>query len=713
MRTNICTAALIASLAAGSVICAAPASAAMTSSNVQVTAPAGPYLTFENAVGTETLTVSGTTNGSAGEKVDINCYSGSSRAELAEEVKLGAGGSLSFSGSFLTLVEQTCVLRVVPHGFTVDQPPGTPSPFNGPTLGIGVLTNSTIASGANKGALWNYYAYASQATGAFAFRSLGQCPILESRTYDPVTFAGGSPEPEALEPRATLDNCNASLWWQNGANGVPGVIAPTRSELQVDGMNAYLPGDAKKLFVGAEEGHGYPALKYRFELDHASGNASLEESDQVVRCAPQPAVYPPTPVSCSSFVPTGVEAFVGTVQGGAGRLASVTQWFYSTDGRAHSVDLLEGNQFRHVKSDGELEFPWTGEGVREYDTAGQAIPAPPGGPGSLFIKGSASVPNGGEESPQGSLTFSNPPEGETIVESTINKESWVTLHYQRALAAGGAVALGFTYATGFVLAEVQKLAAAAQAAYAPSVTITAPAAGASTSVPQATVSGTAGDQTGLSSLVVDGHSVEVTANGTWSTTVPLVAGTNTVSATATNVFGNSAQTHASITYVPITLGLKGTPSASGPRGHRGVRFELTCQAAPGTSCQGLATLTSIEHRRGRLTFAISARKHARHRRPVVRLITVTVGQTAFSIPAGQTQSVFVPLNKTGLRLLALFHALPVALAVTLTNGAGGATLVANTGLLVTPGAKPHKKPRKRSHGHARRGRRGRHRHRHG
>jgi hypothetical protein len=661
----------------GALAWAPSASAAMTSSSLQVVSPPGSYLVFDEVAGAEMITVSGSSNASPGEKLDINCYAAKKRYLLASEVIAGAGGSFSFTGPFGTIAGRTCVLRAVAHNDTTDYAPGSPSAFQGPTLGLGRRSAMTVESGPNAGALLWYYIYASQLDGGFDYRSLGDCSILDSYVYDPATLAP-----------SRLDDCDATLWWQNGASGFPGVAAPTRSEIQVDGANAYLPANAGELFAGSQNDPGFPSLKYRYEIEPASGNLVLEETDQVVKCAPEASAYPPTAASCSSFVPTGIEAYMAITQSANGRVAAVTQWFYSLDGAPHTVDLLEQNQFQHVNEDGELDFPWLGEGFQKYGTAGQQLAAPASSvPGSLLIKGSASVLDGGEESPQGALTFSNPPEGETVVGSTLNPESWLDLHYHRVVPAGGAVALGFTYSDAFLLSEVQQLAASAEAGYLPHVAISAPPEGSVTSAPHVTVTGTEEDRTGISSLVVNGVKATVAANGTWSATVPLSPGTNTITATATNYFGYTAQAHTTITYAPTVLALKGHPEASGKRGARGVSFTLSCQGAPGTSCQGNAALTTIEHKRGKRLVALSARR--RTRKQPVALIPVSVSKTvSFSIPAGQTRSIFIPLNATGRKLLARAHKLPVTLTVTLTNGPNGPVLVARVGVLVTPGAKP-------------------------
>jgi hypothetical protein len=378
-------------------------------------------------------------------------------------------------------------------------------------------------------------------------------------------------------------------------------------------------------------------------------------------------------------VPTGVQVFHRILQGHSGRVASVLQRFESTDGAPHELDLLEDNEFRHEKMDGELDFPWTGLGPSPYTSVGQELPGAPSGPGSFFVKGSATVADGSEEAAQGAVTYSNAPEGETINATTnnSNRYSWVDLHYRRTVPAGGSTSLGFTYSNAFLLSEVSGDAAAAQAAYLPSVAIGAPASGSSSAAAAATVSGTVSDANGIAALSVNGKAVPVAANGAWSASVPLSPGPNTITATATNVFGNSAQAQISVAYVPpaaiiAALRLAGRPASNG----RGVSFLVSCQAAAGQSCKGVAQLTSTERLRGHRVTGLSAR---------VRTRRVTVGRVTFVVAAGKSRRVTVLLNRAGRSLLRRFHTLPVTLSVTLTNGAGGKPhTVARKKLVIKP-----------------------------
>ena len=525
---------------------AGPASAAVSSSNVTVTSPSSMYLIDDQVTHEETVSGAGTSDGDSSDAVDINCYSGLDGVNLlASNVHVGSDGTFAFAGSLAGIANETCVLRAVPHGDTNPIAPGGSSPYTGPTLSIGQRANTVVLTGPNRADLESYDLEAPQLDGGFSYGSLGPCAILNSFDYDTVTFAS-----------SMLDDCDAGFDAFNGATPAePGVLTPTRSELQVDGIDAYLAGNAAGLFTGAQNTLGYPSMTYTYSIDPATGDLTLNETDQVVECSPGAAAYPPTSASCASFVPAGVQVIVHIAQTDAGRTATVTQYFSSTDGAAHTVDLLEDDEFFHSGADGALNFPWTGAGMQPYTTLGQAIPGPGvAGPGSFFIKGDRLAADGSETAPQGSVTFSNPPDRVVVIAGTDNTSgnfSWFDLHYSRTVPATGAVALGFTYSTAFLAGEVASDAAAAQAAFDPTVAITSPEIGATTSQPQATVSGVAGDASSLSSVTVNGQAASVAPSGAWTATAPLNPGSNTITAIATNMFGNTAETQQTLVYTPV------------------------------------------------------------------------------------------------------------------------------------------------------------------
>jgi hypothetical protein len=91
----------------------------------------------------------------------------------------------------------------------------------------------------------------------------------------------------------------------------------------------------------------------------------------------------------------------------------------------------------------------------------------------------------------------------------------------------------------------------------------------------------------------------------------------------------------------LLSGAGGAPITSAPLvSGRSVGFSITCVGQNG--CKGFAQLVVLEHRKGN---AWIARRH----RPTTR--QVVVGSVPVSIPAGETSSVTVSLNKAGRKLL--------------------------------------------------------------
>ncbi len=88
---------------------------------------------------------------------------------------------------------------------------------------------------------------------------------------------------------------------------------------------------------------------------------------------------------------------------------------------------------------------------------------------------------------------------------------------------------------------------------APSISLSSPAAGATVEVAAVTVTGTT--EAGAL-VVVNGLAVEVDANGAFSLDLALSEGSNTITATATDLAGNSASTSRSVTYADPVPGLQ-------------------------------------------------------------------------------------------------------------------------------------------------------------
>lgn len=639
-----------------------------------VTTSSNPF--YVPGVSPSSIHVSISSDGNSGEQADLNCYYGtgtpSPRVAIGT-VTLSTGGAFSGDVPSTTLVTPTaCVLRAVPHGDMSDQPPGTPSSFKGPTVGLGGLT-PTMGTGSNTGELVDYYAARGQLQGGADYDSAGSCGLDDSYVFDPTTLA---------ETNA-LFYCDDYLWFRDGRSGPnpPTETAATRAELRVDGVNAYLPGVASQLFTGAKGEPGLSGMTTSFSTDPATGDTTITETEGALFCAPNAAAFPATSANCSSFVPAGVGLARSIVQNHAGRVVRIDdRWF--GDGHPHLLDLeLEQDVFAS-KFDGAFEFPWVSSAFAQHNP-GDTIPGAPSAPGSIFVKGSASTPSGGDPlNAQGAITFASPPDGARFIEAGHDTVPTFVLNYVRPIPAGGNLFMSFTYSDAFALSEVQSDATAAQSLYtAPSVAITSPPNGSTSNHTPTTISGTVGGGQPVGQVVVNGVVATLGVGGTWSAQVPLALGANTVTAVASTVYGATSQTQETVNLVPPS-GPGATLSLSGAikRILNGIRFKLTCLFA---TCHGYAVLTTVEKVKGGKV--ISAR-----RRQKVKKRTVVVGRVNFTISAGQTKTITLTLNATGRKLLKRFHKLPVTFKVILI-GADGKPIVIKSKKLTL---KPQKKKKK-------------------
>jgi hypothetical protein len=650
----------------GSLASASAASAAITQS--QVTAPADQTYLIEDRDSPAPIMVTGTSDGTTGDSVDIRCYYGVTSFVVATGVAVNPGGTFSksvalstFTASPGTYPHPSCVLRAVVGGTTPAAPPGSASPFGGPHVYVGARQSNLVTSGPNNGVAYDYYITRAQQGGFMDYDSLGGCGLDDSYVFDPTTGASSS----------ALFYCNDWFYIRNGApTASAGKTASTRSELRVDGVDAYASAGAyyvPKSFSPSYGGvPGIPPLTQTDSVDPLTGNLKITEAEAIVKCSPAPT-YPPTAASCTSFVPTGVTFERTIIQDHLGRMTTIRDRWSSADGLEHLLDMQVAQQQHGALKDTGYQFPWVSADFATR-AAGDTIPAAPAGPGSIFIRGSNAAPDGDTTHPRGAITFAAGPEGGQFAQGQAASSTmwdWFELNYRRTIPANGSIAMGFAYSNAFAQVEVQSMASSAEAAFKPTVQITAPADAYSSSQAQATVSGTARDAGGPVTLKVGGLDTAVAADGSWSQTVPLQAGQNTITASATNVYGNAVQQQVTVSYSPPappstppppasppTVKLSGSPSLAG----NVVGFSLNCTSLSGAPCTGTAKLTATKLVRGRTVVGVTTKKQPKKTR-------VLVGTKKFSVPAGKTQRIKVPLNAAGKKLLTRFRKLPVTLTV--------------------------------------------------
>lgn len=441
--------AVAAALAAGGLVDTPTARAAITASTIST--PANPsFLVADQDAGTQTFAISGTTSGGnpAGDKVDVRCYYAGKSALVAKNVALGPGGSFSIPAASLgKLLDLTCRLRAVPAGSS----PSNLAPYSGPLVGVGERDSSAVGGGPNNGKVTDYYLYAAQQTAAFDYVSVGGCGLKDGYLLDP-TYA----------VTTTTFFCNAGLF--RGEAGT----ASTRSEIQVDGANAYTPADAGSIDPNAA---GLPALVYSYKLDSHTGNLAIHETDPLVKCAD--AAYPPTAVTCATFVSTGVTDNRTITQDHDGHISWISDQFTSTDGKAHSLDLLWDNTQRFHGSTGDstqLEYAFPGHSGYSTHLPGDALALPASAPGAILVRMHGAA-DGDTSTGQGALVYDRPASRAAFT-SVLAVGSDFTLHQSGTVPARASTRFRFAYVQDYRAAGVASLVQTATTAFLNRVAVT-------------------------------------------------------------------------------------------------------------------------------------------------------------------------------------------------------------------------------------------------
>jgi Glucodextranase, domain B/PASTA domain len=530
--------AVIAIATAGAMLAIAPAfaEAAVTSSDITTwtssesgTPQNSAYLiSYDNR--STTLTVSGDATPDSG-NVDVVCYFGSGltfgEKVLAANVPVGDDGGFSTTALMRSIAGHACRLRAIPTG---GESSDDLSQFAGPQIAVSEAGLPSGVVDGNANYPFDFYVYAESLTGSAAWDSAGSCGPYAA-PYD-SSFGQGN---------FAID-CAGSLL---GAN-MP--VGATRSEVQIDGQNAYDAASADGLSVGTGDLAKFPSLAASVVQDPADGDVTSQETESWGTCA-TPVSYPPTSTDCPVFASTGVQLQRDITTSDGGLVVTMTDTWSSTDGQAHSLDLLYDDYVGLHSSNQQgvqpgYEFP--GQSAFSTYQAGATLPGPGAGPGSILVRSDVNAAVGDTSQAIGTITFSSPPTGFTFASNDEFEE-----HQVLEVPAGGSVSLSYIYSTGYGVAQVQALALAAQDRLAaPLVAITSPADNTTVSTPTVNLSGVAGAGSGIASLSVAGQSVPVAPGGSWNAQVALNPGSNTITALATDGAGAIVQTQVTVVYAP-------------------------------------------------------------------------------------------------------------------------------------------------------------------
>ena len=435
----------IAIALAGLTFWAPNAGATITSSAIDV--PASPSFQIYNQETPNTIAVSGTTDSSAPatDQVDLQCFYGpssSSHKALATGISLDPStGSFSVPAANLNNVRfQVCTLRAVPAG-TI---PGSLTPFTGPLLATGSSHELTVSSGGpNDGTPYDYYTWGQQLAGADDYDSYGSCGLCDGYLFNTslaqttTTFFGND--------------------WFNRANH-PFSSGSTRSEIQVDGFDAYPPNWAHQINSNASP--GFPALSYGYNLDPSNGDLTITESQPLVKCPD--TTFPPNSVKCPSFVSTGVTVHRTILQSSDGHLVFITDRYDSTDGQTHTLDLLPENEerFSNAGVNGlNIAYEFPGEGSFSTHVAGDVVSFAGTAPAATFLNVSGS-PDGTETSGQAAIVADRPASPATFTTSIPSDESF-NFHQTGLAGASCSPTFSFAYAQDYLAANAASLAQAA------------------------------------------------------------------------------------------------------------------------------------------------------------------------------------------------------------------------------------------------------------
>ena len=506
----------------------------------------GSYLiSLDNPPTSTTVTVSGTAvHDSANDRVDIACFYGSS----ASSVKLMGTFPLTGTpnGTFNTgalqlrpIAGHACRLRAVQtnkEGPTTDLPP-----FAGPNVAI---SESALPSSTLGGKASDFYVNAVTFTGNAAWASAGS----------PTNGCGPAVAPLGPEFDITGNfaiNCMGSLQGSDLPTG------GDRSEVQVDGQNAYDAASAAALIGDNGDLQNFPSLKANVDEDPLNGLVSSQSTEGWVIC-PGLLTYPPESSTCLHFAAAGIELDRDIATSDGGDVITMTDTWRSVDGNAHSLDLLYDDSVGATSRATQRGYQFPGQSSFSAYGSGASVPPPGTAPQSILVRSNLAAPDGAPSEAVGAVTFAEAPSDFTFVSNGEFQE-----HHALQIPASGSTSLTYIYSTAYTIVQTQALALAAQDRLQPlAVAVTAPADGAMTSTSPVTVTGTARAGSGISSLVIAGQTVPVAPDGTWSVNVALNPGPNTLGLLATDAAGNSAQGQLTIVYQPPPAPLSPPPPSA-------------------------------------------------------------------------------------------------------------------------------------------------------
>jgi hypothetical protein len=447
----------------------------------------GTYLlSLENPPSPTTIDVQGKAPGSTpGDMVDVVCFYGTGGlTQLKTNVKVVSGGTFDTGAVPLRpIAGHACRLRAVPAGAESSSNLDVPT-FAGPQVAVSeaALPLSAISGGTvNPGAPYNYYVNDVTFTGWAAWNAVG--------TNGCGPYA--APIDALFKRGAFAIDCAGSLLGDDlGAWG-------GRSEVQIDGHNAYDAASAYALVPrtngkdnGTQDLPGFPTLTASVNWDPTTGTISSSSQESWVACSGTDPYQPKSIADCPSFVNTGVKLERDISVSDGGRVVAMTDHWFSTDGNSHTVDLLYDDYVGLSTNPAVRAYKFPGQSAFAAHLAGDPLPGPAAGPGSVFVHTNQAASDGNPAEAFGAITYATAPSGFHFAPAAAAAptppppSNEFEEHAVASVPAGGSASLSYVYSVGYTLADVQSLATAAQDGFTPPpVSVTSPPGSATPSAP--------------------------------------------------------------------------------------------------------------------------------------------------------------------------------------------------------------------------------------
>lgn len=488
-----------------------------------------------------------------------------------------------------------CRIRATPAG---QSPPPDLSPFTGPKVTGSGLESSSVESGPNAGAASDYYIASMLFTAGNDFDSFGSCGLNSANIFD-----------------SSLSNiyvfaCNAYT---------PAKGAQDEAALTVDGHPSYSPAAANdgrfEFFPAFPDREPFPLLGYSYEIDHATHDLTIHETDRFVKCAPNADTFPPTPTSCTSFADAGVKLDRTVVADHGQRLVRFVDRWSSTDGKAH----LFSTQYRNFhclaqsSCSQNVGFRFPGDAAYGKRADGSSLGRHLSAPGTILVKDTTAA-DGDSSTGQGATVYSVAPDRVYFSES----EAYTLYYDLLSVPAKGSLDFRFGYATALTTAVVKSLARPVEDGYArPRVTIDSPIDGESTADASVLVRGRATDNVGVTSFTLNGRPLALGPGGRFSKRITLRPGKNPLIAVARDAAGNTGRAQSTVVELLARTRKAAAKRRDGavvvdsgqalvcPRGFGLCKTTLSATATPGQV--GGASLQTAAGKRSELTLKLNSK----------------------------------------------------------------------------------------------------------